>query len=143
MPKHREVRTLPYTAQQMFDLVIDVEKYPEFLPWCQGCQIVGRDSDGFVADLGIGYKGIAQKFRSRVTFMSPQEIHVNYLEGRLKYLKNSWQFKDVAPHHCQINFFIDFSFGSGLLQFAINTVFEKALAQIIHSFEQRACQIYK
>ena len=142
MPKHREVRTLPYTAQQMFDLVIDVERYADFLPWCQSCRIITRSDDSFVADLAIGYKGISQSFRSRITFVTPLEINVDYLEGRLKYLKNTWQFKDMAPHHCQIDFFIDFSLGGGLLQFAMAAVFEKALFQMIHSFEHRAHQVY-
>ena len=142
MPKHRESRILPYTSQQMFDLVIDVERYPEFLPWCQSCRIISQDSDFLIADLGIGYKGMSQTFRSRVNFTSPLEIKVDYLEGRLKYLKNTWNFEDIAPQQCKVDFFIDFSFGRGLLQFAIEAIFEKALSHMIHSFEQRANKVY-
>lgn len=142
MPKHQETRLLPFTAQQMFDLVIDVECYPEFLPWCQSCQIVSQEGDFLIADLGIGYKGMSQTFRSQVNFISPSEIKVDYLEGRLKYLKNIWHFEDLQPNQCKIDFFIDFSFGRGLLQFAIEAIFEKALSQMIHSFEQRANKIY-
>ena len=142
MPKHSESRIVPYTAQQMFNLVVDVECYPEFLPWCQSCQIISRESNFLVADLGIGYKTLSQKFRSQVNFTEPLEIKVDYLEGKLKYLKNTWHFEDLNPHQCKIDFFIDFSFGRGLLQFAIESVFEKALSQMIHSFEQRAHKVY-
>ncbi len=142
MPHHKETRFVSYTAQQMFDLVLDVERYPEFLPWCQSCELISKEENFLIADLGIGYKGIVQKFRSRVQFTSPTDISVDYLDGPMKYLKNTWHFEDTNLQQCKVDFFIDFSFGQGLLQFAVNAVFEKAVSQMIQAFETRAHKVY-
>ena len=88
MPTHAEKKHLPYTPQQLFDLVADVEAYPRFLPWCRGCRITRRDGDVFYADLIIGYKMLRESFASRVTALEPDHIHVEYLSGPMKYLSN-------------------------------------------------------
>src|SRR5271170_6352481 len=94
MPEHRETRTLPYTPEQMFALVADVERYPEFLPWCVACRIASRVSQNeFTADLAVGFKMVREQFTSRVTLAPIERIHVHYLRGPFQYLENEWRFR--------------------------------------------------
>ena len=144
MPRHAETRSLPYSAAQMFALVADVERYVEFLPWCQKARIISREADIFIADLTIGYKSLTHTFRSRVIMDRPAEINAEYVGGHMKYLKNQWKFRDLdlAENRSEVNFFVDFSFGSGFLQLAVEAVFSKAVAQMIQAFEARAREMY-
>lgn len=144
MPRHAETRSLPYSAAQMFALVADVERYAEFLPWCQKACIISREADVFIADLTIGYKSLTHTFRSRVIMDCPAEINAEYVGGHMKYLKNQWKFRDLDPaeNRSEVNFFVDFSFGSGFLQLAVEAVFSKAVAQMIQAFEARAHEMY-
>src|SRR5581483_6034108 len=102
MPEHRETRVLPYTPAQMFDLVAGVERYPEFLPWCIGARILRRHEDVFFADLVIGWKVIRERFTSKVTLAAPGAIHVDYIQGPLKYLHNDWRFAE-APGGSEVD----------------------------------------
>lgn len=92
MPTHAEKRNMPYSADQMFDLVAQVDLYPQFLPWCLASRITKREGHVFYADLVIGYKMVREKFSSRVTALRPDHIHVEYLEGPMHYLSNHWLF---------------------------------------------------
>src|SRR5271156_5538748 len=91
MPTHAEQRVLPYTPEQLFDLVADIERYPEFLPWCLGARIRDRQGDEITADLAIGFKVYRERFTSHVVLMRPGRIHVTYSEGPFRYLQNEWQ----------------------------------------------------
>src|SRR3546814_786981 len=115
MPTHAEQRFLPYTQEQMFDLVADVERYPEYLPWCVGCRIFKREGNVIYADLMVGFKMIRDKFTSRVTLSAPGRIDVSYLEGPFRYLNNHWIFVPES-NGCRVDFFIDFEFRSRLFQ---------------------------
>ena len=142
MPTHAEKKYLPYTPAEMFDLVSDIEKYPEFLPWCVGARIRRRDGDELLADLIIGYRLVRERFTSRVTLRrSELRIDVVYTDGPFKYLNNHWIF-EPHPDGCRIDFFVDFEFNSRILEKAIGLVFNEAVRKMVNAFESRAVQVY-
>ena len=141
MPTHAERRFLPYTAEQLFALVADVERYPEFLPWCIAARIRSREENVLVADLVIGFKMIREKFTSRVSLSRPHRIDVAYTQGPLRYLNNHWIF-EPAPDGCVIDFFVDFEFRSVLLQKVMGALFNEAVRRMVGAFEARAHQLY-
>jgi coenzyme Q-binding protein COQ10 len=141
MPTHAEQRVLPYTAEQMFALVADVGRYPEFLPWCIGARIRESRPDLIVADLIIGFRMIRERFTSRVGLDPPRRIDVEYAEGPFRYLNNRWIFEPV-PGGCRIDFFVDFEFKSRLLQKLIEMLFHEAVRRMVGAFEGRARQLY-
>ena len=142
MLKHAERRVLPFTPEQMYDLVAAVDKYPEFLPWCMGARIRKRQPGLLVADLLIGFKVFRERFTSRVTLDQDNlEITVDYLDGPMKHLINEWQF---LPHEqgCEVNFFVEFEFRSIVLQKAIGALFTEAVKRMVAAFEARAYDLY-
>lgn len=142
MPIHKEKRLLPYSAQQLFDLVIDIERYPEFLPWCLGARVRSRKEELIVADLIIGFKVFRERFTSRVMPNAvEQRIDVTYAEGPFKYLENHWVFEE-HPEGCEIDFYVDFEFRSKLLQRVIETLFHEAVRRMVAAFETRARDLY-
>ena len=141
MPTHAEKRTLRYSPEQMFQLVADVHRYPEFLPWCVGARIVSREENRLVADLTIGFKLFRETFRSEVTLERPHQVQVRYLNGPFRYLNNTWKFRPVEAG-TEVDFFVDFEFRSRLLQAVIGTVFNEAVRLMVRAFERRAAQLY-
>ncbi len=142
MPIHKEKRLLPYSAQQLYDLVIDIERYPEFLPWCLGARVRTRREELIVADLIIGFKVFRERFTSRVMpNAAEQRIDVTYAEGPFKYLENHWVFEE-HPQGCEIDFYVDFEFRSKLLQKVIETLFHEAVRRMVAAFETRARDLY-
>jgi coenzyme Q-binding protein COQ10 len=142
MPKHEETRLLPYRPEQLFDLVADIARYPEFLPWCKSARIVKRDGDLVTADLVIGYKMLRERFTSAVTLAPPQRISVAYLSGPLAHLRNEWQFRPAPKGGCALHFHVDFDFRSRLLGGMMELFFEKALSKMATAFEARAGELY-
>jgi coenzyme Q-binding protein COQ10 len=142
MPTHAEKRILPYTREQLFDLVADVERYPEFLPWCLAARIRERRPDLVVADLLIGFKMVRERFTSRVELKRPSCIDVAYAEGPFRYLNNHWVFTELANGRCEIDFFVDFEFRSAILQKLIGLLFNEAVRRMVSAFESRAKQLY-
>ena len=140
MPTHAEKRIVLYSPEQMFDLILDIEKYPEFLPWCNAAQVRERGKDYLIGDLTIGYKMMSSTYRSKVVFNRPHRIDIEYVEGPFKHLKNHWQFKTVN-NGCEIDFFIDFEFKSSLFQHLMEYVFNAAVRVMINAFETRASVI--
>ncbi|GAA6207397.1 type II toxin-antitoxin system RatA family toxin [Cognatishimia sp. WU-CL00825] len=146
MPTHSETRALPYSAQQMYDLVADVAAYPKFLPWCAAARIRSRDQDGasevMLADLVISFKVFRERFGSRVV-LHPETMSIDteYLDGPFKFLKSTWDFKD-ADGGCEVSFFVDFEFKSAILQGIIGVVFNEAMHRIVMAFEKRAAELY-
>lgn len=142
MPKHAEKKHLPYGPDQMFDLVADVGRYPEFLPWCRGARVRTREENLVVADLIIGFKGITERFTSRVTLDRARGvIDVAYQEGPFKYLENHWEFIEQEDG-CLIDFYVDFEFRSRFLQTMIGAVFTEAVRRMVNAFEARARDLY-
>ena len=142
MPTHAERKVLPYTEEQLFEVVADVRRYPEFLPWCVGARIVCRTDTEIVADLTIGFKMFRETFRSQVTLERPHHVHVCYLNGPFRYLNNHWRFNPV-PGGTEVDFFVDFEFKSRLLQAVIGTVFNEAVRLMVRAFERRAYVLYR
>lgn len=142
MPTHAEKRILPHTQEQMFDLVADIERYPEFLPWCVGIRVRRREEGRTLADMMIGYKMFRERFTSLVTFDRPQRIDVQYFDGPFKYLNNHWIFRPHDETSCEIDFYIDFEFRSAMLQKVIGVVFNEAVRRMVSSFEKRAGTLY-
>ena len=143
MPIHREKRVLPYTPEQIFALVADVEKYPEFLPWCVACRKTKTFEDGFEADLAIGFKMVREQFTSRVTLTNPSRIEVTYLKGPFRSLSNIWHFHPVGEgDETEIDFSLDFEFRSRVLQKLIGVLFEEAVRRMVAAFEVRANALY-
>jgi coenzyme Q-binding protein COQ10 len=141
MPTHAEKRVLRYTPEQLFDMVADVRRYPEFLPWCVGARVVSHSQAELLADLTIGFKVFRETFRSKVTLERPSHVHVQYLTGPFRYLNNHWRFTPVAGG-TEVDFFVDFEFRSRLLQAVIGTVFNEAVRLMVRAFERRAMQLY-
>lgn len=143
MPTHAEKRSLPFSPDQLFGLVADVEKYPEFLPWCVGARIRKRDGDVFFADLVIGFKMIRERYTSKVV-LDPQggRIDVHYTEGPFQHLNNHWIFHPTPDGGTIIDFYVDFEFRSKLLQKVIGTLFNEAVKLMVSAFEKRAQQLY-
>ncbi|MEM6308340.1 MAG: type II toxin-antitoxin system RatA family toxin [Pseudomonadota bacterium] len=146
MPTHSETRKLPYTADQMYALVADVAKYPQFIPWCAAARIRRETPQGsstvLEADLVISFKVFREKFGSRVVLWPDEKkIDTEYLDGPFKYMKSDWAFADVDGG-CAVSFHVDFEFKNAILQGVIGMVFNDAMQRIVRAFERRAQDLY-
>ena len=150
MPQHDETRILPWSAQQMYDLVADVESYPQFLPWNSAARIRSRSpgpgpdgSEVIEADLVISFKVFRERFGSRVTlFPAEKRIDTRYLDGPFSHLHSGWQFTDRPEGGCEVRFFVDFEFRNAILRRVIGVVFGEAMSRIVRAFEDRARALY-
>ncbi|OYW89057.1 MAG: ubiquinone-binding protein [Sphingobium sp. 32-64-5] len=142
MPKHNETRHLPYTPEQMFDLVADVRSYAQFLPWVSAIRVRSDSETEMIADMIVGFKGLSESFTSRVHKERPHRVHVDYLEGPLSHLSNDWRFRPDGEGGVLIDFEVDFAFKNRLFEMIAGQVFDKALRRMIGAFETRAAQLY-
>ncbi|MBY0520455.1 MAG: type II toxin-antitoxin system RatA family toxin [Sphingomonas sp.] len=142
MPRHTETRRLPYTPEQMFALVADVRRYPDFLPWVSAIRVRQDDDMLMVADMIVGFKGLRETFTSRVEKTRPSRIHVDYLDGPLKYLRNEWAFRPDGESGCLVDFAVDFAFKNRVFEVLAGQVFDRALRRMIGAFEDRAAVLY-
>ena len=142
MPRHTETRRLPYTPAQMFDLVADVGRYDEFLPWVSAVRVRSNSDTEMVADLVVGFKALRERFTSRVVKVRPREIHVDYVEGPLKYLHNDWRFEPDGEGGTKVEFCVDFAFRNRLFEAIAGQMFDAALRKMIGAFEARAESLY-
>ena len=147
MTSRRTTTDVPFTAQQMFDLVADVERYPAFLPWCIALRVVDRKTDEgagmLLADMIVAYKVFREKFRSKVTLdPASHSIDAHYTDGPFSALRTRWRFADYAEGGSNIDFFIEFRFRSTILHTTATMVFEKAFARMTDAFVARAFEIY-
>ena len=141
VPRHSETRRLPYTPEQMFDLVADVGRYPDFIPWVTAVRIRSDGATEMVADMIVGFKGLRETFTSRVEKTRPSHLHVEYLDGPLKYLRNDWTFRPDGTG-CQVDFSVDFEFKSRMFEMLAGQMFGAALRKMIGAFEARAVVLY-
>ncbi len=141
MPTHAERQLVPYRPDQLFDLVADVGRYPEFLPWCVAARVRSHTGTEIVADLTIGFGPFRESFTSRVSLSRPERVVVRYERGPFRYLNNQWDF---IPHAggTEVAFFVDFEFRSRILQAAIGVVFNEAVRRMVNAFRRRAQQVY-
>jgi len=142
MPTHAETRILPHTPDQMYDLVADIERYPEFLPWCVGLRVRKRWDNKIRAEMKVGFNVLRETFSSEVTLTPRERIDVVYFEGPFRYLNNHWIFRPHGDGACAIDFFIDFEFRSAMLQRLAGVVFNEAVKRMVSSFERRADVLY-
>ena len=141
MPRHSETRCLPYTPEQLFDLVADVSRYDEFLPWVVAVRVRSASEKETVADLVVGFNAFKERFTSRVVKDPPGRICVDYVEGPLKYLHNEWKF-EPAKGGTNVHFSVDFAFKSRLFETLAGSMFDRALRRMTQAFEQRAAALY-
>jgi len=142
MPTHHDQRIMPYTADQLFELVASVDRYPEFLPWCLSSRITKRDGGVFYADLVIGFKMVREKFGSRVNTERPNHIEVVPTGGPFRRMDNRWSFTDLPDGGCMVDFSVDFEFRSRLLNKLIGGLFHEAVKRMVSAFESRARVLY-
>jgi coenzyme Q-binding protein COQ10 len=143
MLTHIEQKRLPYTPEQMFALVADVERYNEFVPWCLASRINRRDSDSvFYADLVVGYKLFREKFSSKVVLEGSDHIFIEYLRGPLKQLKNHWRFIREPDGSCLVDFSVEFEFKNLALQGLSQMFFQEVIRRMVGAFEARAFEKY-
>ncbi len=146
MPSHAETKSLPYSADEMFALVADVARYPEFLPWCAAARIRSRLPDGdkeiVEADLVISFKVFREKFGSRVVLdKAARRIETRYLDGPFRHLVSDWTFEPTETG-CDISFSVDFEFKNPILQSVIGLVFHDAMQRVVRAFERRAADLH-
>ena len=142
MPRHSETRNLPYAPEQLFDLVADVKSYAEFLPWVAAVRVRSNSDSEMVADLVVGFRAIKETFTSRVSKRRPHEIVIDYVEGPLKYLHNSWKFEPDGAGGTKVDFCVDFAFKSRIFESLAGQMFDRALRRMIGAFEDRARALY-
>lgn len=142
MPSVRELRQLPYTPEQMFDLVADVGSYRKFLPWVIATRVRSDNGSEMVADMVVGFKSLRESFTSRVTKERPNEIRVHYLDGPLSDLDNLWLFRPYGLESCEIEFFVDFTFRNAMFERIAGQYFDRAFRMMVAAFEKRAAELY-
>lgn len=142
MPGIRQTRRLPYSPEQMFDLVADVARYPEFLPWVIATRVRSDSETEMVADMLVGFKAIREKFTSRVEKRRPSQVEVFYVDGPLKDLDNNWLFRETEDGGCEIDFCVDFTFRNALFEAMAGQYFDRAFRKMMEAFEKRADDLY-
>ncbi len=138
----RETRRLPYSAEQMFDLVADVKRYGEFLPWVIATRVRSDSETEMIADMVVGFKSLRESFTSRVAKDRPREIAVHYIDGPLSDLDNVWTFREIDENTCEIDFKVDFQFKNRMFQAMAGQYFDRAFRKMVEAFERRAEELY-
>jgi coenzyme Q-binding protein COQ10 len=142
MPGIRETRRLPYSAEQMFDLVADVARYPEFLPWVVATRVRSDDGIEMIADMLVGFKALREKFTSRVIKDRPDRLEVIYIDGPMRDLDNVWHFRALAEGGCEVDFCVDFTFKNKMFEMLAGSYFDRAFHKMVAAFEARADVLY-
>lgn len=146
MTKYNYKHSSKYDIHQLYQLITDIEEYPEFLPWCSAARILEESESTIIADLIINFKAFTEHYRSQVDLTSPAdgfaEVDVNLISGPFKYLKNNWKLKTLANGETEIQFFIEFEFKSALLEKVMGLLFNKACQKMVDSFELRAKELF-
>ena len=141
MPGIRELRHMPYSAEQMFDLVADVARYAEFLPWVVGTRVRSNSDTEMTADLLVGFNALREKFTSRVEKVRPAMIKVHYLDGPMRDLENVWKFRST-PEGCEVDFAVSFTFRNAVFEALAGQYFNRAFRKMVSAFEARANVLY-
>ncbi len=142
MPGIRETKTLPYSAEQMFDLVADVARYPEFLPWVVATRVRSDDGHEMVADMLVGFKALREKFTSKVIKDRPRRIEVIYVDGPMRDLDNVWHFRQLPDGGCELDFRVEFTFKNKMFEMLAGSYFDRAFHKMVAAFEARADELY-
>ena len=142
MPSIRETRTLPWSAEQMFDLVADVKRYGEFLPWVVATRVRSDGETEMIADMVVGFNALREKFTSRVKKLRPEMIDVDYVDGPMKELDNKWFFRPNPDGGCTIDFVVDFTFRNSVFEALAGRYLDRAFRKMVSAFEARAAVLY-
>ncbi|GGD75619.1 type II toxin-antitoxin system RatA family toxin [Croceicoccus mobilis] len=142
MPSIRETRELDYSAEQMFDLVADVARYPEFLPWVVATRVKSNTETEMVADMMVGFKALRERFTSKVHKNRPDSIVVEYVDGPLSKLENSWRFEPLEGGRSRIHFCVDFTFRNRVFEALAGQYLDRAFRKMVGAFEERAGKLY-
>ena len=142
MPSIRETRTLPWSAEQMFDLVADVKRYAEFLPWVIATRVRSDGETEMVADMVVGFNALREKFTSKVNKLRPEMIDVDYVDGPMKELDNKWFFRPNPDGGCTIDFTVDFTFRNSVFEALAGRYLDRAFRKMVSAFEARAAVLY-
>ncbi|MEM9310890.1 MAG: type II toxin-antitoxin system RatA family toxin [Pseudomonadota bacterium] len=142
MPSVREVRQLPYTPEQMFDLVADVGSYRQFLPWVVATRVRSSSETEMLADMVVGFRSLRESFTSRVAKERPHKIRVHYVDGPLSDLENIWLFRPYGLESCEIEFYVDFTFKNAVFERVAGQYFDRAFRMMVAAFEKRAAELY-
>lgn len=142
MPVINQQRRMAWSAEEMFDLVADVKRYPEFLPWVVATRIKSDSETEMVADMMVGFSALREKFTSRVMKDRPNRIAVEYLDGPLKRLSNTWEFRADEAGGCVIDFNVDFTFRSAIFEALAGQYLDRAFRKMVAAFETRAEKLY-
>ncbi len=148
MPKIETVERIDHSAQAMFDLVADVEQYPQFVPLCSALTVLSRRErkgrEIIEARMSVGYKAISETFITRVVLRPDDlKIDVSYIDGPFEHLENNWTFIPVSPDVCDVDFRLDYAFKSMALSMLMGSVFDRAFARVVGAFRQRADAVYR
>ncbi|WP_298357090.1 type II toxin-antitoxin system RatA family toxin [Rhodoblastus sp.] len=149
MPSFRTSHVVNHSPEQMFDLVADVESYPQFVPLCQSLRVRRRfagaeGADVIVAEMEVGYKAIRERFTSRVTLdRTDRRINVEYVDGPFSHLENVWRFGDAGNGKCRVEFYIAYEFRNRMLAALMGSMFDAAFRKFASAFETRADQIFR
>ena len=134
-----------YSPEEMFRLVTDVARYPEFLPWCNQAQVLEQDDQGMLADIGISMAGISQVFTTRNTHVAGREVHMKLVKGPFSQLDGVWRFSPVgdgAQRACKVELTLNYGFSSAALAAIVGPVFDRIAASLVDAFVKRAERIY-
>ena len=142
MPGIRESRTVPYSAEQMFDLVADVARYKEFLPWVIATRVRSDSETEMVADMVVGFKSLRESFTSKVSKRRPEMIDVIYVDGPLRDLDNEWHFTDLPEGGCRVDFSVEFAVKNRVFEALAGQYFDRAFRKMVAAFEARAEALY-
>lgn len=143
MTAYKEKVVVPYTPEQMYELVAAVDRYPEFLPWCIGARILKRDGNVLYADLVIGWKVLRERFSSKVVLNPTHSVQFDYTNGPLKYLHGDWRFTPTPQGGTLVEFQVDFEFKSRALSLVMGGVFSELVHRMVGAYEARANQLYR
>ena len=143
MHKYQNHTILQFSAAQLYSVVIDVESYPTFLPWCLSSKILKKiDNENFDAELNVGYKAIDEKYISRINAILNNKIVSKAISGPFKLLESTWEFKNITKKQCQVSFLIEYEFKSFFLDKIMGSLFKKATIKMLDAFEDRAKNLY-
>jgi coenzyme Q-binding protein COQ10 len=143
MPKIRVSEILPFTCEQMYNVVADVEKYPKFLPWCSKTRVWDKQDNQFMAELTVSFKGIREKFQTLDILEPHKKIEVNLKSGPFQYLVSTWHFNPIGDDRTKVEFFIDFRFSSKMKEMIMGPVFTQVSKQMISAFKKRAIALHR
>ncbi len=143
MHSFEETRVLACSAEAMFDVVMDIEKYPDFLPWVAGARILSDQQGELTAELVADFAGMKKSFTTVDHYIVHESIEVRLLDGPFRFLESSWSFKQLSDISCKVHFSIEFDFKSALLGVVASPIFTTACKSMVHAFEKRACEVVK